>query len=57
MVINDMEKAKVLNAFFASVFTCKTGLQESQASETRGEAWSKKDIPLVDEDQVSEHLN
>lgn len=56
-MINDMEKAKVLNAFFASVFTCKTGLQESQASETRGEAWSKKDIPLVDEDQVSEHLN
>jgi len=27
-----MEKAEVPNALFASVFTSKTGLQESQAS-------------------------
>lgn len=33
------EKTKVLDAFFASVFTGKTMLQESQASETGREVW------------------
>ncbi|KAK4828295.1 LOW QUALITY PROTEIN: hypothetical protein QYF61_024960 [Mycteria americana] len=46
-----MEEAEVLNAFFASVFIRKTGLQESQAPETRGKDWSKEDILLVEEDQ------
>lgn len=31
----DMRKDEVLNAFFASVFTGKPGLQEAQASEIR----------------------
>lgn len=53
----DVEKPKVLNATFTSAFTRKTTLQESQASETRGQVWSKKDLPLVEEDQVREHLN
>ena len=33
----DIEEAEVLNAFFTSVFTSKTGLQESKAPETRGQ--------------------
>lgn len=41
LVTNDMEKAEVLGAFIASVLTGKTGFQESQAFETRGEVWSK----------------
>lgn len=37
LVTNDMEKAEVLSAFFASVSTSKTSLQEFQAPETREE--------------------
>lgn len=35
LVINDIEKVKILNDFF-SVFTHKTGIWESQALETKG---------------------
>ena len=36
LVTQDLEKAGVLKAFFALVFTINTGLQESQASEKKG---------------------
>ena len=50
-----MEKAEVLKALFGSVSTSKTSLQESQAPETRGKVWNKKDLPMVEEDQVRQH--
>lgn len=56
MTINT-EKAKVLSTFFASVFTCKTNIQESQAPKTRGNVWSKSDLASVEDNYVMEHLN
>lgn len=49
-----IEKAEVLNAFFASVFTSKASLQEFQAPEIRWKIWSKEDLPLMEEDRVRE---
>lgn len=45
-----MENAKVLDAFFTSVFTGQTGLQDFQAPETSEKVWSKEDLHLVEED-------
>lgn len=42
LVIEDMEKAKVLNALSISVFTRKTGLQKFQALESRGKNGARK---------------
>lgn len=52
-----MKKASVLNAFFTLVFTGETGIQQSQTPKKRGKVWSKEDSPLVEEEQVREHLD
>lgn len=57
LVTKAAEQAEVLNVFFASVFTGKTCLQEPQARETIGKVWSKKDLPLVEEDQAMKYLD
>ncbi|GAB0207940.1 mitochondrial enolase superfamily member 1 [Grus japonensis] len=49
-----MEKAEVLNDFFASVFTGKYSSHTAQVTE--GRDWENAELPTVGEDQVREYL-
>jgi len=57
LVTEDTEKAELLNASFASVFTAKASPQESQDLGLREEACKKDDLPLAEEDQVRDHFS
>ncbi|GAB0176419.1 mitochondrial enolase superfamily member 1 [Grus japonensis] len=56
LVIQDMEKAEVLNGFFASVFTSKCLSHTTQVTEGKGRDWEKEEAPTVGKDQVQDHL-
>ncbi|GAB0204010.1 mitochondrial enolase superfamily member 1 [Grus japonensis] len=56
MVMEVTEKAELVNATFASVFTAKASPQETQTLEVGEKVQRKEDLPLVEEDQVREHL-
>ena len=57
MVTEDTEMAELLNAAFASVFTAKAGPQGSLSPDLREKASRKEDLPLVEEDQIRDHLS
>jgi len=57
LVMEEAEKAELLNAAFGSVFSAKAGPQESQAPEIREEACRMDDPPLVEEDCVRDCLS
>lgn len=53
-VAKDTEEAEVLKTFLTSVFTGKSGTQQSQVSEMSWEVQNKKYSPLVEENQLRE---
>ncbi|PKU46884.1 hypothetical protein llap_2857 [Limosa lapponica baueri] len=52
LVTWDMDKAKVLNDFFASLFTSKGSSHTTQITEGKRRDWENEEVPAIGEDQV-----
>lgn len=50
MINWDMEKAKVLNNIFGSVFTGKCSSHTAQAAEGKDRNWENEELPTTGED-------
>lgn len=56
LVMEHTEMVELLNAFFASAFTAKTALRESQALNIRERNWGKENFSLVEMDLIRDYL-